>query len=1057
MSWSQFPDPSEILKSAAEAGSTEKVEEEPASATPVQPGQGHLLPTVPETRYHGIEYGDDGTGGFAHHVPAGQSILQTGTEPLLPLDNRQTNRGQVYPSNTDTGRAATEHAETGDSNNGSGGLGHIDTSPSGNEQVDTDANDSDPSDGDNDEESGDTNDDDDHPDVGAPDSREQFRSEQAGHGHDNGHTNPGPSESEHQFGHEQSGVGYDNAHIKAGPLEIAPLDTASLNTGQEFAYNQPGIEYGHGRTDAEPLDASQPFTYDQRGSGHHNEGTTAGALNSGQQLGRPLSPSDVVMIRRGGGGSPYGESQTSSTRYVRSGICLHELLTWPYSPIEAQPNAGSYYSGQVAQTEVSPSRAHKRAVSAPDFPVLRDPGLPAAYGQDVPTTYGREAQAHSAYGREMQPTYGDQPSYGSQPAYGGSQSAYGGSQSLYGGTQPAYGQESGYDRGIRDMQHSWTNPAGSSFSASGTASHHPLQTVHENTYARPHRVRVAHSEESEDDEEEEQDDDINKKTKLTLAPRSVLDNLDAAPRCMFVKECKTGSQLRKAISHIFGRNKICTRQIPDNIWVHFCRKHYQRCRYRNVTEYAKLQCQLVVKQIERVQAWSDRNDSRKQLGVVSGWTMGIRKREQKRMAAKRNPNTSPLAGKKRPFPGYDLQGMEGQEPRPLKSPHAVPDWLLEKCGKNFSTEEVIEIFRQIESDLDADRMREIPDIEVLPSITHDPNEEIQYKRYEKRKHMESQMLHDQTTHRRAVSAGNAWYPVGSSLSQYNPSSASGFWGSSQGTQGMTQGAGYPYEKRQRVGDFDGGFQPQTQNPDVVPRSDSRTVPTWRPGPFTGSSYLPAPVAQRPGTQSTAQQLESSTTTGFNDYLRQPHQRSQSDTSSFRHLPPVGSDPPASRFTAVNSSNLSTPGYPPRSSSSYYQPEPTRQSGSLTGTQQSHGHGFGAGTSGHSYSGSTYGGSTLGQSPSYNDYPPRQQHPSFSSGPTSYYQQSDQAASTAGRQGHARHQSTPAISQTSQQMYGSGSSFHSTVVPEGYPPDTQPYGQSRLSHFGSGQSREDVDE
>ncbi|KAK8128824.1 NADH-ubiquinone oxidoreductase 49 kDa subunit [Apiospora sp. TS-2023a] len=49
-------------------------------------------------------------------------------------------------------------------------------------------------------------------------------------------------------------------------------------------------------------------------------------------------------------------------------------------------------------------------------------------------------------------------------------------------------------------------------------------------------------------------------------------SMSADIKCMYMESCDTGSQPRKAISHIFGRNKLCTRMIPDQVWVHFCRK-----------------------------------------------------------------------------------------------------------------------------------------------------------------------------------------------------------------------------------------------------------------------------------------------------------------------------------------------------------------------------------------------------------------------------------------------------------------------------------------------------
>jgi hypothetical protein len=125
--------------------------------------------------------------------------------------------------------------------------------------------------------------------------------------------------------------------------------------------------------------------------------------------------------------------------------------------------------------------------------------------------------------------------------------------------------------------------------------------------------------------------------------------------CMYIADCDTGSQLRKAISHIFGRNKMCTRLIPPSVWVHYCRKHYQRSRYRNPKEFAKLQCDLVQLQIRRVHEWGLENEKNARPGVVKDWGLAVRKREQKRL--------DELAGasRKRKAGLYILEDDEGRE------------------------------------------------------------------------------------------------------------------------------------------------------------------------------------------------------------------------------------------------------------------------------------------------------------------------------------------------------------------------------------------------------------
>jgi len=45
------------------------------------------------------------------------------------------------------------------------------------------------------------------------------------------------------------------------------------------------------------------------------------------------------------------------------------------------------------------------------------------------------------------------------------------------------------------------------------------------------------------------------------------------------RACKGEKNIRKSVSHFFGRNKGCTKNITKDMWVLYCRKHYQRGRY----------------------------------------------------------------------------------------------------------------------------------------------------------------------------------------------------------------------------------------------------------------------------------------------------------------------------------------------------------------------------------------------------------------------------------------------------------------------------------------------
>ncbi|KAK4236862.1 hypothetical protein C8A03DRAFT_35208 [Achaetomium macrosporum] len=66
---------------------------------------------------------------------------------------------------------------------------------------------------------------------------------------------------------------------------------------------------------------------------------------------------------------------------------------------------------------------------------------------------------------------------------------------------------------------------------------------------------------------------------------------------------RPGGPTRKGMSHFFGRNKNCTRAIPQHVWLTFCRKDCRRS------------CVVSSKY-------------RTENGVVRGWTVALRKRRK---------------------------------------------------------------------------------------------------------------------------------------------------------------------------------------------------------------------------------------------------------------------------------------------------------------------------------------------------------------------------------------------------------------------------------------------
>lgn len=288
-------------------------------------------------------------------------------------------------------------------------------------------------------------------------------------------------------------------------------------------------------------------------------------------------------------------------------------------------------------------------------------------------------------------------------------------------------------------------------------------------------------------------------------------------KCMYIDNCDTGSQPRKAISHIFGRNKLCTRMIPAHVWVHYCRKHYQRSRYRNGHEYAKLQIDLVEQQIERVQRWSDQNKATGAPRVVTGWSLAIRKREQKRLEDKQD-------SRKRAF--YGDSDDEAADDA-VASGTAVPPWLLQKCGTGYSTEEILAIVGQLKSEIHGSHLSQIPDIEILPCISSD-GIEGKPKASQKRKTGGGQATGPGGAHKRSQSMGVALRPTDQRQRQpivRRPSQP----GAADWDHSSLE---HPVEKRQRTSELDTSYfgdrpmQPPSVPPSVLARApesgDNRT-------------------------------------------------------------------------------------------------------------------------------------------------------------------------------------------------------------------------------------------
>ncbi|EGE02706.1 ORP1 [Trichophyton equinum CBS 127.97] len=170
-------------------------------------------------------------------------------------------------------------------------------------------------------------------------------------------------------------------------------------------------------------------------------------------------------------------------------------------------------------------------------------------------------------------------------------------------------------------------------------------------------------------------------------------------QCQFDESCSTGSShYRKVISHIFGRNKKCTVNIPDAVWIYYCRKHYQRARYRN-DEWPFTQCRLALDTIANMQAW----------GGVDSFNLTLRRRERLPPPPPPPPPTTTTT-----------TTSPSSKKSPKNIPRPVPDWLHDCVGPNKSFDEIRQVIHGLRAHflslVQNNQEPFFPDIEILPNL-----------------------------------------------------------------------------------------------------------------------------------------------------------------------------------------------------------------------------------------------------------------------------------------------------------------------------------------------------
>ncbi|RPA81071.1 hypothetical protein BJ508DRAFT_116372 [Ascobolus immersus RN42] len=234
---------------------------------------------------------------------------------------------------------------------------------------------------------------------------------------------------------------------------------------------------------------------------------------------------------------------------------------------------------------------------------------------------------------------------------------------------------------------------------------------------------------------------------MSLTPTSTpIEDIQGPPRCSYCDDCTTRSPLRKVVSHVFGRNKAETRAIPQNVWVYYCRKHYQRSRYRNPNGFAVLQCELVRRQIDRLITW----------GGVENWSVKVRKGGKDNSQNGRNP----AAGLGYPGGDMDMEddmadlddmapGMNmsmnssnntssSSSPQPPNLAQGPNDpnsttWLAKFEGHGKTMKEIKHLVDEIEKSLEI-LGGTFPDVELLPHCYTTPSHEDEENGWMKESH-----------------------------------------------------------------------------------------------------------------------------------------------------------------------------------------------------------------------------------------------------------------------------------------------------------------------------------
>ena len=208
--------------------------------------------------------------------------------------------------------------------------------------------------------------------------------------------------------------------------------------------------------------------------------------------------------------------------------------------------------------------------------------------------------------------------------------------------------------------------------------------------------RPSSTEPSNHEGEEVLEFDLDHQPNERASSTSTIDDAQGDRKCYHADKCILKSEDRKVVSQFFGRNKACTRAIPDHLYGNYCRKHYQRTKYR-AQHFGVIQMDLVRKALEKMQDW----------GGITEFEFALRLRARKLIENQDN---------------HQRACEEAQATRrPLPPPHPDTDveskerFLVPYLGKHKSFDDMFDIVDMIEEHIEEHKCN-APEIEILPSF-----------------------------------------------------------------------------------------------------------------------------------------------------------------------------------------------------------------------------------------------------------------------------------------------------------------------------------------------------